>query len=104
MHAVLGLDQLRCDANPVVRLADRALEHIAHAQFAAYPLHLDSLALVGEARIASDYEEPADAGQAGDNVLDHAVGEIFLLGVAAHVLERQDRQRGLVRERQRRAF
>ena len=38
----------------------------------------------------------------GDDLLDHAVGEIFLLRVAAHVLERQHRDRRLVGERQRR--
>jgi hypothetical protein len=37
------------------------------------------LALVGEGRIAGDDEEPADAGERGDDLLDHAVGEIFLL-------------------------
>src|SRR5262249_23716855 len=45
-------------------------------------------------------EEPPDAGECGDDLLDHAVREIFLLGVAAHVLKRQDRDRRLVRERQ----
>ena len=33
---------------------------------------------------------------AGDDVLDHAVGEILLLGIAAHVLERQHGDRRLV--------
>jgi hypothetical protein len=42
-----------------------------------------------KARIASDDEEPADAGERGDDLFDHAVGEIFLLGVAAHIGERQ---------------
>ena len=36
----------------------------------------------------------------GDDLLDHAVGEIFLLRVAAHVLERQHRDRRLVGQRQ----
>jgi hypothetical protein len=89
VQAGLGLDQLRGDADPLAQLAHRPSEHIAHAQLVADPLHIDSLALVGEARIAGDHEEPSDAGQTGDDVLDHAVGEIFLLGVGAHVLERQ---------------
>ena len=46
-------------------------------------------ALVGEARIAGDHEQRLEARQRGDDVLDHAVGEILLLGIAAHVLERQ---------------
>ena len=36
-----------------------------------------------------------------DDVLDHAVGEIVLLGVAAHVHERQDGDRRLVGEGER---
>jgi hypothetical protein len=40
--------------------------------------------------------------QRGDDLLHHAVCEVFLLGVLAQVLERQDRDRRLVRQRQRR--
>ena len=54
-------------------------------------------------RIAGDDEQPLDAGQAGDDVFDHAVDEIVLLGISAHVLERQHRDRRPVRQRQRRA-
>ena len=36
----------------------------------------------------------------GDDVLGETVGEVFLLGIAAHVLERQDGDRRFVRERQ----
>jgi hypothetical protein len=34
-----------------------------------------------------------------DDLLDHAVGEVLLLGVAAHVLEWHHRQRWLIRQR-----
>ena len=61
MRAGFGLDQLRGDADPAAALAHRAFEHIAHAQFAPDLLHIDGLALVGEARIAGDHEQPADA-------------------------------------------
>jgi len=77
-------------------------EHIADAEFAADLLHLDYLALVGEGRIAGDDEEPPDARQRGDDLLDHAVGEIFLLRIAAHIGKRQYRDRRLGRKRQRR--
>src|SRR6266404_4808572 len=63
-------------------------------------LHIDGLPFVGEARIAGDDEEPADAGEGGDDLLDHAVGEIFLFGVTAQILEWQHRDRGLVRQRE----
>jgi len=64
-------------------LRTEPFKYIAHAQFAPDLLHVDRLALVGEARIAGDHEQPADAGERSDDLLDDAVGEIFLLRVAA---------------------
>ena len=60
----------------------------------------DGLALVGEARIAGDHKQPADARERGDDFLDHAVGEIFLLRLAAQIGERQHRDRRLIQGRQ----
>jgi hypothetical protein len=91
---------LRGDAYPPARFADRAFEHVAHAELAPDLLHVDGLALVGKTRIAGDYEEPTDAGECGDDLLDHAVGEIFLLRIATHIGERQHRDRRLVGQRQ----
>src|SRR5262244_2828053 len=69
------------------------------AQFAPDPLYIDVLALVGEGRIAGDYEQPANAREGGDDLLDHAVGEIFLFRVTAEIVERQHRERRLLRAR-----
>src|SRR5262249_37488169 len=97
-----GVDQLRRDPYATPRLAHGAFEHIAHAEFAPDLLHIDGAAFVGEARVAGDDEEPFDPRKRSDDLLDHAVGKIFLLGVAAHVLEWQDRDRWLVRQYERR--
>src|SRR6516164_8760329 len=86
-------------ARAAARLAHRASQDITDAEFAADPLHVDGLALVGEARIAGDHKQPADARERGDDFLDHAVGEIFLPGITAQIGEGQHRDRGLVRER-----
>ncbi len=96
MRARFRLDQLSGDAQPIARFAYAALQHIAHAEFAPDLPDVDRLALVGEARIARDHEQPLDARQPGDDVLDHAVDEIFLLRIATHILKRQHRDRGLV--------
>ena len=98
MRARRSIDELPGDAHPVARLAHAAFEHVAHAELAPDLLHVHRPALVGEARIARDDEQPAQARQGGGDVFHHAVGEILLLGIAAHVLERQDGDRGLVRE------
>ena len=60
------------------------------------------MSFVREARIAGDDEEPADAGKGGDDLLDHAVDEIFLLGIAAHIGEGQHRDRRFLGEGRRR--
>ena len=91
-----GIDQLSGDAHPVRGLAHAAFQHVAHAQLAADLLYVHRAALVGEARIARDHEQPANARQRGDDVLHHAVGEVLLFGVAAQVLEGQDGDRRLV--------
>jgi len=87
MRPVCRIDQLGSDAHASARSAHRALENVTHAELAPDLIHIDGLAFVGEGGIASDDEKPADAGQCGDDLLDHAVGEIFLLRVAAHIGE-----------------
>ena len=103
MRAGGRVDQLSGDPHPPAGFAHRAFEHIAHAKLSPDLLHIDGLALVSETRIAGDDEQPADAGEGGDDVLDHAVDEIFLLRIAAHIGERQHRDRRLVGQWQRRA-
>jgi hypothetical protein len=60
------------DAHAIARLPDAALEHEAHAEVASDVLHLRRPALVDERGVARD-----------------------------HVLKRQDRDRGLLRQRRR---
>jgi len=57
------------------------------------------LALVAEGGVAGDHEEPAQLGQRRDQILDDAVGEILLLGIVAHVVERQHCDHRAVRGR-----
>jgi hypothetical protein len=64
---------------------------------------MDALVLVDERGVARDYEEPAQLGQCCDDVLADAVGEIFLLRIAAHVDEGKHRDGGTVRQWQSRA-
>ena len=60
---------------------------------------LDRLVLVDEGRVARDDEQVAKARERGDDVLGQAIGEKLLLGLAAHVGERQDGDRRLLRDR-----
>src|SRR5215470_11506134 len=87
MGAADRINQLCGNAHAVSSFAHRTLQHVTYAEFSTDLLHIDRPPLVGEARIAGDHEEPADATERGDDLLDGAVREIVLPGIAAHVLE-----------------
>ena len=93
--------QLRGDADMVAILAHGALDDIADAEFLADLLQVHRLALVDEGGVAGDHIEPAQLRQRGDDVLADAFGEIFLLGFAGDVGERQHGDRGTIERRQR---
>src|SRR5262249_38377296 len=104
MRPGLSLDQLNGNAYPVAGLPHRALQDVADAELAPDLFHIDGLALVNEARIAGDHEEPADAAERGDDLFHHAVREIFLFRVAAHVGEGQHCNRRLFGKGKRRVL
>jgi hypothetical protein len=99
--AARGVDELHVDAHLHAGAAHAAFEHVAHAELPAHLLDVDALLLVGERRVARDHEQAGDLGDVGDDVFGDAVGEVFLLGIAAHVGERQHRERGLVGQAER---
>ena len=88
VRAAGRIDQLHGDAQAVSRLLHAAFQHVAHAELATDLLHVDCLSLVDEGRVACDDEEGTDTRQGRSDRFDHAVSEIFLLGIARHVVER----------------
>src|ERR1700722_17143018 len=96
MRAGTGLDELAGNADLAARLSDTAFQHVADTQLSSNLLDVDSLALVGEARIARDDKQRFEARERSDDVLDHPVREVFLLGIARHVLEWQHRDGRLI--------
>src|SRR6516225_4705624 len=84
------IKQLRGYADAVSGgLANRAFQHVQDPKFSADLLHVHRPTLVGEARVSSDYKEPVNARQGGDDLFDHAIGKIALLWVTTQILERQ---------------
>src|SRR5262249_25359748 len=55
------IDELPGDAHARPRLAHAAFKHVAHPKLARHLLHVHGAALVSEAGIAGDDEQPADA-------------------------------------------
>jgi len=99
MRARRRVDQLARDAQPASRLANAAFEHVTHAKLIGHLAHVNRPAFVGEARIPRDHDQLIEARQRGDDVVDHAVDEIFLLGITRHVGEREDGDRRLAGKR-----
>src|SRR6476646_5289328 len=93
------IDKLTRDTNAFSGFAHATFEYIAHSKFAADLLHIYGPALVGEARITCDYEQPAKTRQRHRDVLDDTIGEILLLWVGTEVLEGQHGNRGLAGKR-----
>ena len=87
MVAGRGIDELDSDPQPAASLAHAPFQYVAHAKLAPDLAHIGRVAFVGEARIARDHEEPFQSRQPSDDVFHNAVGEVFLLVAAAHVLK-----------------
>src|SRR5215831_6995792 len=79
------INQLPCNANFPRRLAHGPLKDIAYAKPASDLLHIDGFAFKRKARVAGDDEQPLETREGGDDFFYHAVREVFLFGVAAHV-------------------
>src|SRR5665213_1425084 len=101
MHPGPGINQLPGNPNLSSSFPNAAFEDITHTEFSTDLLHVHGPALVGEARIAGDDEQVPKMGQRSNDILDHTVGEVFLLRISAHVLKGQHRDGRLVGKRKR---
>ena len=88
--AVRRVDELRGDAHARARLAHAALEHVPHLQALRDLADLDRLALERERGRARGDVKSFDLGQRVDDLFGEAVAEVLVLGIGAHVRERQD--------------
>jgi hypothetical protein len=79
--------------------ANAAFEHVAHPEVSRHLCHIERLALLEEGRVAGDDRKLAKARKFGNNVLRQTIGRVFLIRIAAHVLERQHGDGGFVGKR-----
>ena len=91
--AALRVDELRGHAQPLAGLAHAALEHVADIEVARHLAHVDRLVAIAQGRVARDDEQFGHGGEQGDDVLNHALGDVVLIGFAGQRLERQHRDR-----------
>src|SRR6476469_7290889 len=86
---------INCPEMRTFPAALRTDKDITDAKHASDLLDIDGFAFERKARIASDDEQRFEPQKRGDNFLNHSVREVFLLVIAAHVLERQHGDRRL---------
>jgi len=83
------VNELACDAYPVASLSHATFENVLHTKVTSHLFNVDGPTPVSKTRIACYHEQPRQPRQRCGNFLDHPIGEIFLLWIAAHILERQ---------------
>ena len=90
MAAVFRVDKLARDADSGSSFSYTSLKNVTHSQLLADLLHLDRFIFVSERGVSRDDEESGNLRKIGNDILGNAVAEIFLLRVAAHIVERQN--------------
>ncbi len=104
MPARCRVNELGVDTHLIISPPNASFQKIADPKLPAYLLHVHSLPLVSKNRISSDDKQSRDLREIGNQVFRHAVGEVFLLGIFAHVCEGQYGNGGFVGQRERRLF
>jgi hypothetical protein len=98
MAAGHGIDQLGIDPHLIAGAPHAALQHVADAELLGDLLDLHGRSFVSEHRVPCDDEQTGILGQIGDQIVRHSIHEIFLCGIAVQIVERQHRERWLVRK------
>jgi hypothetical protein len=96
VKAGCGVDQLRVDPDPVRSASDAAFEDVTNAEVLGDLPGRCRSSLVLKYGVTRGDEEARELRQVGDQILSQAIAEVFLLRVAGEVIERQNRDRGLV--------
>jgi hypothetical protein len=91
--AVFPINELARDPHARASFPHASFQDKSYPELLSYLLDLYRFALVSERRVAGDHEEARHIRQVGNNILRNTITEVFLFRVAAHVVERQDRNR-----------
>src|SRR5262245_53486044 len=95
------IHELAKETQTIAPAPNTAFKDVAHPKLPPDLTYIDRLALVDERGIPRDDEQPMTTRKRSDDFFRHAVGEIFLLGIIAHVDERQNSNRRAIRYRER---
>ena len=100
MRTGCRLDKLASNTQAIARPTYTSFQHVAHAKLLPHMPYVHGATFVRKGRVAGNYEQPADPGERSYDVLYQAIDKVLLLGVAAHVIERQHGERRFVGQRQ----
>jgi hypothetical protein len=91
--AVLDVDQFGGDADAIPDFTHASFQHRRHAELLADLANVYGLALEGKAGATGRNVQPGHLCQNVDDLFGHAIAEVLVLRVGAHVGEWQDRDR-----------
>src|SRR5690554_5838744 len=95
MGATVRFDQLGGDAHGPTHAPDAPFKRVADTERLGYFADIIGAVLVNEGGVAGHDRKGLEARERGCQVLDHAIGEIALLGVVAEIGKREDGDRRL---------
>src|SRR5947209_15763765 len=93
MRPCCGVDELPSETEAIGTAANAALDDVTDAKFTSDLADVYTLAAIRERRVSSDHEQSRATRKRCDDLLGHPVREVVLFGTAAHVVERQNRDR-----------
>src|SRR5881392_3950334 len=93
MTVIGTIYQLRGNPYATGSFANAAFEHMAHIELTGDLSHIHLFAFEGERSVTRHHVQRRNVAQIGDDIFADSIAEIFLLGVAAHIRERQNADR-----------
>ena len=93
MGSRLRIDELRRDANLIAGIPNTALQHVGGIELRADGPKIFILALELKRRSTANHRKTRNLGQQIEDLLRHAVTEILLVPLLAHIRKRQHRYR-----------
>ncbi len=88
MTAGSGVDQLGIDPHLIAYPANTAMNEETNIEPVCHMADVQGLAFVDERGITGDDQEIGAFRQAGDQIIGHAIGKIFLFEIDAQIVKR----------------
>src|SRR5262249_45337935 len=88
--AISRADQLSGNAHARCCFSNASFQDVVYTKLPSDLLHFDCFAFVSEGGMSRYDEKRGNFRQISDDIFGNPIPEVFLLGIAAHVCERQN--------------